>query len=101
MAMVVNRHKEEFDVYIGRGTPWGNPFKGLPRGESIRKHREWLENPERILMQLDGCTYDNHWVINNIDKLRGKRIGCSCKPKSCHGDILMELANNTDEIFEI
>ena len=25
--------------------------------------------------------------------LRGKRLGCWCKPEPCHGDILLELAN--------
>ncbi len=24
---VVNKYKSNFDVYIGRGSKWGNPFK--------------------------------------------------------------------------
>ena len=27
------------------------------------------------------------------DELKGKTLGCFCKPKSCHGDVLVELAN--------
>ena len=29
-----------------------------------------------------------------------KTLGCWCKPKSCHGDILLELANQkTEKLF--
>ena len=31
-TVVVNRRKETFDVYIGRGSKWGNPFKIGPDG---------------------------------------------------------------------
>ena len=26
MMKVVNRHSERFQIYIGRGTMWGNPY---------------------------------------------------------------------------
>ena len=26
VPVVVNKYKSEYDVYIGRGSPWGNPF---------------------------------------------------------------------------
>lgn len=26
--------------------------------------------------------------------MKGKILGCFCKPKSCHGDILVELVEN-------
>ena len=29
--------------------------------------------------------------VNSLDELKDKRLGCFCKPKSCHGDILIEL----------
>lgn len=25
--IVVNLHESEYDVYIGRGSPWGNPWR--------------------------------------------------------------------------
>ena len=28
--------------------------------------------------------------------LRGKRLGCVCKPKACHGDVLVELIEGPD-----
>ena len=83
---VVNRHKEPFDIYIGRGTPWGNPFevnKHGTREEVIEMYREWLAG------QWD--------LLDRLDELQGKVLGCSCKPKACHGDILAELADRRKE----
>lgn len=89
---VVNRRKEPFDVYIGRGSRWGNPFshKGgtwakevvATREEAIRRYREWL------MTQPD--------LIRALPTLKGQTLGCWCKPLSCHGDVLAELAEATD-----
>ncbi len=79
---IVNRHDEPYDIYIGRGTVWGNPFvvgKHGTRDEVIEMYREWLAG------QWD--------LIERLDELRGKVLGCSCKPKACHGDILVELVD--------
>lgn len=80
---VVNRRYEEFDVYIGRPSKWGNPFvigKDGNREEVITKYVEWLMNQPHLL--------------SNICELRGKRLGCYCSPNNCHGDILAELCNS-------
>jgi hypothetical protein len=69
-------------IYIGRGSPFGNPFvigKDGTREEVIEKYRSYfkgkLEDPTFRTMVL---------------RLRGKRLGCFCKPKDCHGDIIKE-----------
>lgn len=89
MTTVVNKNKESYDIYIGRGSKWGNPFTHIndretkaefvvgSRGESIEKYREYIMNKPELL--------------NSLHELAGKRLGCFCKPKSCHGDILVEL----------
>jgi len=33
-------------------------------------------------------------LLDQLDNLQGKVLGCHCKPLACHGDILAELANN-------
>jgi len=99
---VVNIKKEEFDVYIGRSNSkytsiWGNPFSHLEksaakfkvssRKEAVEKYREWiLTQPE---------------LLNKLEDLRGKRLGCWCKPLECHGDVLVELLElkNRTSIF--
>jgi len=32
----------------------------------------------------------------SLHELKGKRLGCFCKPKLCHGDVLVELINDMD-----
>ena len=81
-CVVVNCRDASYDVYIGRPSKWGNPFeigKDGTRKQVISKYREWVKTQPELL--------------NNIDELKGKTLGCWCKPKSCHGDVLAELAN--------
>lgn len=88
MTKVVHWKKEYYDVYIGRGgknipyhSKWHNPFsigKDGTRKEVIEKYRQYiLSNPK-----LMNCL---------IEELDGKILGCWCKPKACHGDVLIEL----------
>ena len=83
---VVNLRKEKYDVYIGRGSKWGNKFvigRGGDRAEVITKYREWI--------------LDNKELLNSLHELKGKVLGCFCKPSACHGDVLAELVNESEE----
>ena len=80
MTQVVHIKKSPYDVYIGRGSKWGNPFK-IPRDgnreQVIEKYRQYiLSKPE---------------LLNDLEELRGKTLGCWCRPAKCHGDVLIEL----------
>lgn len=88
---VVNKHEtNDFDVYIGRETKWGNPFSHLEgtsaqfvvkdRDEAVEKYREWILKQDHLL--------------NSLHELKGKKIACFCAPKSCHGHVLADLADN-------
>lgn len=80
MTTVVNLRRESYDIYIGRGSIYGNPFhigKDGNRKEVIEKYKEWVLTQPKI--------------IEKLEELRGKRLGCYCKPAACHGDILIEL----------
>jgi hypothetical protein len=74
------RDKKPGDVYIGRPSLWGNPFKIGPDGsrlEVIEKYRVWLLLPEQ------------HQLRKEMRRLlRGKRLACFCAPHACHGDII-------------
>ena len=82
MITVVNKYKEQFDVYIGRARgprgKWGNPFSEGTREENIAKFEEYLVN--------------NKELMQDLHELKDKRLGCFCKPKACHGDILKKYA---------
>ena len=85
--MVVNiKHSKDFDVYIGRPGPWGNPFvvgEHGTRAEVIELHKRWLW--KRIQTEPG-------FAETLIREIRGKRLGCFCAPKPCHGDTLVAAA---------
>jgi len=77
---VVHCKKDHYDIYIGRPSKWGNPYKigrDGNRGECLEKYREYILN--------------NEYLIKCLHELRGQVLGCWCKPKACHGDVLIEI----------
>lgn len=81
---VVHCKKHPYDIYIGRPSKWGNPFeigKDGTRKEVIEKYEKWLRSNQKLM--------------NDLHELRGKVLGCWCKPHACHGDVLVRLANST------
>ena len=91
MTRAVNYNVEAYDVLIDRRTKWGNPFiigRDGNRTEVIDKYRQWIG----VNKELRGMLHE----------LKGKRLGCCCKPKACHGDVLVEMveAQEMMEMFE-
>jgi len=85
ITRVVNCQYDDFDVYIGRPTKWGNPFiigKDGNRKEVINKYRDWIMKNDKLLI--------------DVKELKGKTLGCWCSPKECHGEILAKLADAID-----
>ena len=98
---VVHCKKEEFDVYIGRGiwngekSKWGNPFshkKGTLAEHVVGSREEAITKYEEYLLS-------NQELVDALPELGGKVLGCWCKPKACHGDVLLKLANPTPKLF--
>ena len=82
VCRIVNLRCEKYDVYIGRGSKWGNRFvigRDGNREEVIKKYREWILR--------------NDYLLNCLGELKGKVLGCYCKPLPCHGDVLVELVD--------
>ena len=75
---VVNIRTDAYDVLIDRRTKWGNPFKG-ERNWACDEHNKWIRQPEQA------------HLIASLHELKGKRLGCWCKPQRCHGDNLVAL----------
>jgi hypothetical protein len=79
---VVHCKRAPYEVYIGRPSKWGNPFeigKNGTRQQVIEKYRAWILSQPQLIAALG--------------ELRGKVLGCWCKPQPCHGDVLTELAD--------
>lgn len=87
--ILVNRyHNIPYDVYIGRGTIWGNPVPidknlGITREMAVELYREHL------IEQIE----EGIITIQDFKNLSGKTICCSCSPRACHGDIIIEFFN--------
>jgi hypothetical protein len=76
--------------YIGRGSYWGNPYSmyetGDERDDVIRKYKYDFDR-ELFPKKKKSEVY----------KLAGKRLGCFCKPQTCHGDVLANYLNSWDD----
>jgi hypothetical protein len=91
--LVVHWKRDPYDIYIGRPTIWGNKyshqsdtqaeFRVGTREEAIAAYERWLlSEPVMVAMAKRD--------------LRGKVLGCWCRPKLCHGDVLARIANSDD-----
>ena len=68
-------------VYIGRPSPWGNPFhigKDGTRAEVVEKFRQYLNKKPELVQKAKR-------------ELAGKSLICWCAPLACHGDVWMEV----------
>eukprot|EP00727_Mastigamoeba_balamuthi_P003014 m51a1_g1271 hypothetical protein (178) ;mRNA; r:97078-97611 len=79
----------ERNVYIGRkvhrvadtyDSKWGNPYRvtggEAGRRDAVEKYRTYLRSNAELMAALP--------------ELRGKNLGCWCKPLRCHGEVLVE-----------
>lgn len=84
--------RQPYDVYVGRPSKWGNPFKVgslhadgtvIKRGQAIDLYEEWLLN-----------TKEGQALVEVLRaELKGKVLACWCSPLPCHADLLAVLAN--------
>lgn len=102
MLKVINRRKiKDFDVNIGRGSLWGNPwgvglkntaeFKVSTRQQAVENFEKWLRGEDfvGILPERRQKLLDNLWMLEN------KILGCWCLDENgdgnCHGLVLIKL----------
>lgn len=87
----VNLREEAFDIYIGRGNRYGqkglygNPYyrNDQNREAAIAKYEPYIKDK---LMQ-------NTAFMLTFLTLKDKVLGCYCKPKHCHGEVLISILN--------
>lgn len=71
----------------GKGGIFANPYKVGRDGdldEVLKNYEEWLKeeiNAGRI-------------TKSQLSALKGKNLGCWCKPNKCHGDVLLRYVNS-------
>jgi len=78
---IVHRNRQRYDLYIGRGSKWGNPYKigrDGDRAEVIALYERHVREERPDLRAA-------------LPELHGKALGCYCAPLPCHGDVLAQL----------
>lgn len=106
MTTVVNIKHEDFDIYIGRGrcpktnelSEWGNPYTHIKDNATLATHivPTRKEAIELHYMDLRNRLVTDKFLLERFKLLKGKKLGCFCKPQSCHGDNIIKLL---DEFF--
>ncbi len=85
LPRILNKHIHGIPAganYIGRGSPWGNPFvigRDGTRAEVIAKYDAWFDTQPQLIARLP--------------ELRGCDLVCFCFPRSCRGETLRRRAN--------
>lgn len=84
VCRVVNKYRHEYDINIQRGTIWGNPYTVDEHGDQAIPlfNLYW----KRLLI-------DRKITKQHLEVLRGMRLGCTCYPHQCHGDIIAKTVN--------
>jgi hypothetical protein len=92
---VVHCKRDPFDEYVGRPSPYGNPFTVslYGRGNALKLYQEWIWLPEQKQLR------------NRMRKeLKGKTLACWCAKKGginfhdsqiCHAQTIAIIANET------
>lgn len=113
VTSVVNIHKKErCDIYIGRTKDdpmhFGNPYSlgksaitSLSRPDRytcLLAFHDWITGRADISVEPERRA----WIWDNLDLLKGKKLGCFCHPLVCHGDIYRVLLGEItlEEVLE-
>lgn len=92
------------NIYIGRSrvvfidgirypfenSIWSNPYKindTQSREQVLELYYEYIK--KKIEKEPT--------LVDELIKLKGKKLGCWCKPDKCHGDILLDLIKQYDK----
>lgn len=88
---VVNKHHKQDGIYIGRGSPLGNPYRlsdGEPRGATLVRYSRYLHVKIR---EQDPAICNE---LNRLAQLAMKgplKLQCFCAPHPCHGDVVKDV----------
>lgn len=106
-------------IYVGRPTPWGNPFavnepverdswlwpyavQTLPEivpeqtpMSQIRMSRISMLRAEDVVEAFTWWLIEQPHLMCSLDELAGRDLACWCPlGRPCHADVLLELANH-------
>jgi hypothetical protein len=83
VVKITQAARPNYDVYVGRPSTWGNPFRSGrdgTRAEVIAKYEALVRSQPEFMARIKR-------------DLKGKILGCYCAPLPCHANILATIAN--------
>jgi hypothetical protein len=97
---------------VSRPTKWGNPWRGIRDKVYIntkpdrRRKARWeyycplTESVNAVTLYKDYILHgEGRHLLNDLHELRGKTLICWCRlDEPCHGDVLIELINQMEDI---
>jgi len=94
VTKVANIKHSRYDVYCGRAGRgqdgyFGNPFHvdiDGTREECIEKYRQYFHR--RMLIDTE--------FARRIHELKDKTLGCFCRPKVCHAEVIAEYLDEVE-----
>ena len=104
--VVVNKHTHtptELDVYIGRGSPLGNPYKLSDYSREVSISLYAVEISQCISTKANTKNLNYQGVkdlLNRIwwmNRYEGQcNLVCYCAPLACHGDVIKGILDAID-----
>ena len=103
MTKIVNIYKDSYQIYIGRSGrgkdgDYGNPIRvGISchicgkthgKGETLLCYEVYLKNRLSV----------DEVFRESVKNLNGMVLGCFCKPKPCHGDVLIKYIQELNKV---
>lgn len=93
---VANRHRapdarDPAVIYVGRGTPLGNPYEMGQHGDRaqvIQRYREWLGRQIRVAGRNEA--YAELLRLATLAATQPVTLLCSCAPARCHAEVIRD-----------
>lgn len=92
MCKVVNI-KDEYDIYVGRPSKWGNPYTHL---NNNTRAKYIVDNINEAIEKYEEYLIKNKELFNSLHELKYKKIACWCKTKKCHAYILKKYVDELE-----
>jgi hypothetical protein len=98
---VVSKYKGGHEVYVGRGSEWGNPYSDKPGSKA-----QHIVKPEEVMPMFrksfrDRIRNEGGFAANVLKMLHGKVLGCYCEGgKPCHAAVMASWADLLAEKWE-
>ena len=77
---------EPYDVCIMRPSFWSNKYSHLPHARAIK-----VKTRKEAIQRFEQDARNIPEFMARLPELEGKVLACCCKPKPCHGDVIIKL----------